>query len=300
MRGRLVLFLAGALGAAYALAACRTSAPEAAVADDASWTYVGDGACQQCHADLATSYARTGMGRSVSRFDPATAPEQFDAAGAGSVVCADDGYCYQAFVRGDTLFQRETRPDTPGYERVQAASHVVGSGHATRSYLMAAGGDGGAYLTEMPLTWYVEREIWALSPGYEQTNERFDRPITLDCLTCHDARPGHAPSQNFYTEVPLGISCERCHGPGSAHVAAFEAGGEPADPKIVNPARLSTDRQLDVCQQCHLTGETVYASVRMRRRTGPVGPWRRTGASSSRRRPSTIRPPSASPATPSG
>ena len=249
---------------AYGLSACRSSGEPAALAD-AGWTYVGDGACQQCHADLAASYARTGMGRSVSLFDPATAPEAFGPDGAGPTVCADDGYCYQPFVRGDTLFQRETRPDTPGWERVHAASHVVGSGHATRSYLMAAGGDGGdgaasgAYLTEMPLTWYVERAFWDLSPGYTQTNQRFDRPITLDCLTCHDARPGHEPSQNFFTDVPLGISCERCHGPGSAHVAAFEAGGEPSDTRIVNPARLDVDRQLDVCQQCHLTGETVYA-----------------------------------------
>lgn len=256
----LILALAaGGVAAAYGLAACQTALPEAARADDA-WTYVGDAACTQCHEDIAATYAQTGMGRSVTRFDPEAAPERFDAAGEGPVVCADDGYCYQPLVRGDTLFQRETRPDMPGYERVHAASHVVGSGNATRSYFMEAGAsEAGAYLTEMPLTWYVERAIWDLSPGYQQTNSRFDRPITLDCLTCHNDRPGHATSQNFYTDVPLGISCERCHGPGSAHVAAFEAGGEPTETRIVNPADLSAARQLDVCQQCHLTGETVYA-----------------------------------------
>ncbi len=261
MRARLVLLLALAVpAAAYGLSACRTAAPEAAA--DAGWAYVGDGACQQCHADLAASYAQTGMGRSLSRFDPASAPERFGPDGAGPVVCAGDGYCYQPLVRGDTLFQRETRPDAPGYQQVHAVDYVVGSGNATRSYLMgASGGDAahGEYLTEMPLTWYVERQIWDLSPGYKEGNFRFDRPITQDCLTCHDARPAHETSQNFFTDVPLGISCERCHGPGSAHVAAFEAGGSPSDTQIVNPASLATDLQLDVCQQCHLTGETVYA-----------------------------------------
>lgn len=263
MTGRLILPLAlAALASAYALSACRTSAPE--VADDAGWTYVGDGACQQCHADLAVSYAQTGMGRSLSLFDPATAPERFGPDGRSPVVCASDGYCYQAFVRGDTLFQRETRPDMPDYERVEAVDYVVGSGNATRSYLLAAGGASGEgphgeYLTEMPLTWYVEREIWDLSPSYEVVNARFDRPINLECLTCHDARPAHEESQNFYTDVPLGISCERCHGPGSAHVSAYEGGGEPTDPRIVNPARLAPDLQLDVCQQCHLTGTSVFA-----------------------------------------
>ncbi|MGB3544849.1 MAG: cytochrome c3 family protein, partial [Rubrivirga sp.] len=257
-------FLLAAVGAAYGLAACGDTPP--VVLEDDAWTYVGDASCQQCHADLATSYAQTGMGRSVSLFDLEAAPEAFGPDGTGPTVCAADGYCYQPFVRGDTLYQRETRPDTPGWERTHAASHVIGSGHATRSYLMEAGGPledeadlEGSYLTEMPLTWYVDREIWDLSPGYSQINQRFDRPITLDCLTCHNGRPGHDTSQNFFTDVPLGITCERCHGPGSAHVSAFEAGGAPSSTRIVNPANLPTDLQLDVCQQCHLTGETVYA-----------------------------------------
>ncbi len=258
---------AAAIGTVAGIAACGPPAPGQAA--DAAWTTVGDAACASCHADIAATYARSGMGRAVSRFTLADAPERFDASGRSPTVCAPDdghpggGYCYEAFVRGDTLFQRETHPAEPGFERVYAASHVVGSGNATRSYLMTAGqtndgSAGGGFVTEMPLTWYVERELWDLSPGYTAGNQRFERPITHECLTCHDAAPGHETSQNFYTDIPLGISCERCHGPGSAHVAAFEAGGDPAETLIVNPANLSTALQLDVCQQCHLTGETVF------------------------------------------
>ena len=230
-------------------------------------TFVGDEACANCHANIYTSYHETGMGRSVSRFDPATAPEQFNAAGRSPEVCHDaSGYCYVAFVRGDTLFQREFRRDDPEYERTYAASHVVGSGNATRSYFMVAKApddppDAG-YYTEMPLTWYVERGLWDLSPGYEQTNSRFERPIVPECMTCHNGLSEfEAGSQNFYIEVPLGITCERCHGPASEHVETQLAGGgvegEP-DPTIVNPARLDAGRQLAVCQQCHLTGITVF------------------------------------------
>ena len=253
--------LALSLGTAYALAACGGGASGAEALASESWTYVGDEACASCHADLYTDYHRTGMGRSVSVFDPETSPEQFGARGESPQVCADDGYCYVAFVRGDTLFQRETRPDTPGYERTVAASHVVGSGNATRSYLMSVGDadSTAAYVTEMPLTWYVDREIWDLSPGYDQGNQRFERPVNLECITCHDTAPEHATSQNAYGEIPLGISCERCHGPGSAHVEAFDAGGTPEDPLIVNPAKLSAELELDVCQQCHLTGLSVFA-----------------------------------------
>ncbi|HYE95725.1 MAG TPA: tetratricopeptide repeat protein [Rubricoccaceae bacterium] len=252
------------LSALAGLAACRSDPPAAPAA--AAWTYVGDEACASCHERLYTDYHRTGMGRSVTKFDPDTAPEQFDADGRSPVVCHPaSGYCYQAFVRGDTLYQREFRRDTPAYERVHAVSHVVGSGNATRSYFMTARAiddpEGAGYLTEMPLTWYVERALWDLSPGYSQTNSRFDRPITVECLACHDGPPGYAKgTQNFYTDVPLGITCERCHGPGSAHVEARLEGGEieGADSTIVNPARLSPELQLAVCQQCHLSGTTVF------------------------------------------
>ena len=240
---------------------------EADLAHGGTATFVGDEACANCHADIYTSYHETGMGRSVSRFDPATAPEQFNAAGRSPEVCHEaSGYCYVAFVRGDTLFQREFRRDDPEHERTYAAGHVVGSGNATRSYFMVAGASAGApdagYYTEMPLTWYVERELWDLSPGYEQTNDRFERPVVPECMTCHNGLPEfEAGPQNFYTEVPLGITCERCHGPASEHVENQLAGGgvegEP-DPTIVNPARLDAGRQLAVCQQCHLTGQTVF------------------------------------------
>jgi Tfp pilus assembly protein PilF len=47
-----------------------------------------------------------------------------------------------------------------------------------------------------------------------------------------------------------GVSCERCHGPGAAHVA-----GAPG--AIVNPARLSPERRDAVCMQCHLEGKVA-------------------------------------------
>lgn len=267
---RSIVLALALVGVCCVWAACKTEEEKrntrAAPVEETSWTYVGDEACAQCHGDLYTDYHRTGMGRSVTAFDPETAPEQFGADGRSPEVCEDkSGYCYEAFVRGDTLFQREFRRDGSGYERVYPASHVVGSGNATRSYFMMAGSaetlpDSGGYLTEMPLTWYVERELWDLSPGYDQENNRFERPITLECLACHDANPGHETAQNYFTEVPLGISCERCHGPGSAHVETFLTEAEPAESRIVNPASLSPERRLDVCQQCHLTGTTVFAA----------------------------------------
>ena len=87
------------------VAGCAREASEPEPAAVAEAAYVGDEVCASCHEDLYASYHRTGMGRSVSRFDPATAPEGFDAEGRSPIVENEEsGYFYQAFVRGDTLF----------------------------------------------------------------------------------------------------------------------------------------------------------------------------------------------------
>lgn len=196
------------------------------------------------------------MGRSVSRFDPESAPERFD----DSVVQNPaSGVYYRAVVRGDTLFQQSWRVDSDGRrygDREYPVELVIGSGNATRSYLMNVAG----MYTEMPLTWYVDRQGWDVSPGYEQRDQAFSRPITLECMTCHNALPEHSTfTQNHYRTVPLGISCERCHGPGSRHVDRALAGlVDDSDSTVVNPARLPRDRQLSICQQCHLTGVSVF------------------------------------------
>lgn len=221
---------------------------------------VGDSACASCHEEIVAAFHRTNKHRSISSFEIADAPENL--ADPAVVYNEATNLYYVAFARGDTLFQREFRTDSSGrvvHERVHAAARVVGSGNATRSYLMNVAG----HVTQMPLTWYVERERWDMSPGYEDANDRFGRRISVACMSCHNAVPEHTPgTQNHYTTIPDGIGCERCHGAGKAHVDARSSSSAPTpdapDSTIVNPARLSRGAQLAVCQQCHLAGITLF------------------------------------------
>ncbi|MEM1095866.1 MAG: tetratricopeptide repeat protein [Bacteroidota bacterium] len=245
----------------FALAACTPASPPPPVAQAVTpATFVGDEVCASCHGELYESYHKTGMGRSLSAFDASTAPERF--AGVAPIYNARFDLYYEPLLRGDTLVQREFRLDDSGtvvYERVHAADWVIGSGNATRSYLMNVNG----HVTQMPLTWYVERERWDMSPAYEQINFRFSRPIAGECMNCHNGPSPITPeTTTHYDEVANGITCERCHGPASDHVAYRLDGFEPPegepDPHIVNSAYLDRDQQLAVCQQCHLTGTTVF------------------------------------------
>jgi tetratricopeptide (TPR) repeat protein len=244
----------------------------------ASRDYVGDAACAACHAEIADAYGRSKKGRSLVAFTAHEGPERFDAA---AVVDTASGLRYEAILRDGRLVQRETRRDPEGrllHELEFAADLVIGSGNQTRSYLLIRDGR----VTQMPLTWYSQRERWDLSPGYHEANDRFSRMITVECLNCHGDVTVRTPyTQNHFERVPEAISCERCHGPGSAHVdarsgvegreaggvevegagdAGVRDGGAPGagDPTIVNPTRLDRDGELSVCAQCHMAGIMSY------------------------------------------
>jgi predicted CXXCH cytochrome family protein len=89
------------------------------------------------------------------------------------------------------------------------------------------------------------------------------RVAEAKCNGCHTT--GFEFVQDKETKVwkgvgkgELGIACEKCHGPGSKHVAEAEsakASGKPLDPAastIVHPLKdLNALQQTEVCGQCH-------------------------------------------------
>ncbi|MFM8433165.1 MAG: cytochrome c3 family protein [Bacteroidota bacterium] len=163
---------------------------------------------------------------------------------------------------GSDLFFDEMRlngRDTV-FLRSEQIDYIVGSGQHTNSHLTAFNG----YLYQAPLTYYTQEGRWDLPPGFEGGhNSRFNREIELECMSCHNAYPALiVGSENKYSVVPSGIDCERCHGPGSRHVALKSKGelidtSSQIDYSIVNPAKLPIDLQLDICQRCHIQGNSV-------------------------------------------
>ena len=88
------------------------------------------------------------------------------------------------------------------------------------------------------------------------------RAIHYECMFCHNAYPRisegnqEAGAESQYLQpIPEGIDCQRCHGPGQRHIAAVgkpDARAEEIRATIVNPARLTPEREMEVCMQCHL------------------------------------------------
>jgi tetratricopeptide (TPR) repeat protein len=117
-----------------------------------------------------------------------------------------------------------------------------------------------------------------MSPGFDDPHPQTRRFVSYECVFCHDAIPkipaGHdAPGSDpvFAGDLPEGIDCQRCHGPGSRHIGlAHTAGAKIADIRagILNPARLTPALRMDLCMQCHLeptSGEIVSLIRRFNR-----------------------------------
>jgi Tfp pilus assembly protein PilF len=216
--------------------------------------YVGAAACATCHEELFASYQSHGMAQSLYPLTPETAVEDFSGV---TLHHEASGFTYTVYARDSAFYQEEYRLDATGrktHRLVRRMDLVVGSGTAARTYLTREGDR----LYELPLTWYTQGERWDFSPGYREANSRFSRSIPTRCMACHNGFSEPVPYvEGAYASLSEGIGCERCHGPGALHVDARLADPEPADSidhTIINPTHLSLERQLDVCQQCHLNG----------------------------------------------
>lgn len=226
-----------------------SSLPFKNLGDDVA--FVGDDACFSCHEDEYRGFKRHGMANALYTLTSDNEIENFD----DSVVYdTTSGYYYRAYKEDGRYFQEEFRLDENGtrtHSQIREMQTVMGSGISARSYFLQNNG----WFYELPISWYTQADTWDFSPGYRKGNKRFDRKITTRCLVCHDAYPDAVPfTDGKFNHIPLGITCERCHGPGELHVDERLAIPEPdsIDFTIVNPAHLSLPRKLDVCQQCHL------------------------------------------------
>jgi tetratricopeptide (TPR) repeat protein len=162
---------------------------------------------------------------------------------------------YRMEIRGAEYFQSQYQIGFDGKQTnivEKRIDYIVGSGNHSRTYLHRTAQN---TLIELPLAWYAEKGgYWAMNPGYDKPDhEGFRRRIQYDCMFCHNSYPDVSATAPFSTEavfpprLPEGIDCQRCHGPGRAHVESTQKRGN-----IVNPAKLSPERQAEVCMQCHL------------------------------------------------
>jgi predicted CXXCH cytochrome family protein len=198
--------------------------------------YVGSQSCQSCHRDIYDRWKQTRMANVVR--DPHQHPDAIvpDLNKADPLV---------TFTRDDIAF-------------------VYGSRWKQR-YFKKVGDD----YYPLPAQWDFTHQRWApyfvkngtdwWAPLYPPDN--MQRPTGPLCDGCHSV--GYDIATRKVAEWNVG--CERCHGPGSEHVARQGHGG------IINPAKLDYVQANDVCIQCHSQGRPPNNPIAGKNYDWPVG-----------------------------
>ncbi|MBZ5652866.1 MAG: hypothetical protein LAO18_20550 [Acidobacteriia bacterium] len=167
-------------------------------------------------------------------------------------VHSRSGVHYRIDASGNRVWLNFERPADPTVRGKRELLYYIGSGRRGLSYFFAQNG----FLFESPINWYSRAQRWDMAPAYQNATEiPLNLPAVASCLCCHVSgmRTPIKGTDNLYPVPPFlhaGVSCERCHGAGAAHIAG-------AAGAIVNPARLSPDRRDAICMQCHLEGKVA-------------------------------------------
>jgi predicted CXXCH cytochrome family protein len=212
----------------------REQAEERATA--ASAHYVGSAACQKCHAEIYERWKSTPMANVVR--DPREHPDAIIPNLATNNVSAKFTKDQVAYVYGSIWKQRYFTKIGDDYFPEPAQWDVTNK--AWKPYFVPKGGD-----------WW--------EPFYPPDNMK--RPTGPTCDGCHSV------DYNIHTKqvAEWNVGCERCHGPGSAHVEHGTRGN------ILNPARMDYINASDSCIQCHSQGRPVSNPIEGKYYDWPVG-----------------------------
>lgn len=224
--------------------------------------HAGDAACKACHSKQSESYQHTAH-HLTSQLPTASSLLGSFRSGANSVTIVDlaqsaePGLAFVMESRTEGWFEMARSVwNSDAYQRAERIDVITGSGMRGQTYLNWQGDR----LFELPISYWSDGHRWINSPGYIDGTADFSRPVNPACLECHATyirALSSNPGTNRYDRESLvvGIACESCHGPGADHVrremARSTEGKDASGTGILNPAKFSRDRQVDLCAECH-------------------------------------------------
>jgi len=197
--------------------------------------YVGSQACESCHADIYQRWKKTPMANIVR--DPREHPEAIIPDLATNKV-SPFTLNQVALVYGSIWKQRYFTKVGNDYYPLDAQWEIA-SRHWSK------------YSVPITADWWAK--------FYPPDN--MHRPTGPTCDGCHSV------GYDIHTKqvAEWNVGCERCHGPGSSHVAA------PSAANIINPAHMNSIAATDTCIQCHSQGRPLTNPIEGKYYDWPVG-----------------------------
>jgi hypothetical protein len=219
----------------------------AAPGQQAPRSYAGNDACRACHTEIVEKYSKTA--HKLASQGP-SAESILGSFAENENILKTSNPLLQFRMESKPGGFYETAVSGGVSEHTERIDIVVGSGRVGQTYLYWKGD----LLFQLPVSYWTDLGSWVNSPGYRDGTAKFERPVVPRCLECHltyatPVSPLASANEYHPGTLVLGISCERCHGPAAEHVESM-ARKNPGT-SMLRLAKLSRERQIDVCAQCH-------------------------------------------------
>ncbi|MCC9602612.1 C cytochrome precursor [Stieleria sp. JC731] len=208
--------------------------------------FLGAEACRSCHESIYDSFVETAHFRTSRSATPDNIAGSFSD-DANKLKTHSPDVSFEMFRREDKSFQRVHFFDWMFEVPIDI---TVGSNLLGESYLYWHGDK----LYQLHASYLTAPNEWANSPGFVDGDASFARDIHTACLECHATYVDARQDDSHFTPstLILGVSCERCHGPGKSHVLFHQENPESNEAHAITvPSDLSRQQQMQVCGQCH-------------------------------------------------
>ena len=235
-------------------AGCHTKGPavkepgSAAVpAVSAAPEFVGNAACAECHQ---SEFKKHEHSRHANTLRPFTRGRLGDLAPAAGMIPKS---LYLLTAHGDSFGF--------GVANTESADNPIplafGSGKTGMTFVTVLNS---STVAEVRVSYLPHQKVWFVTPGQEDAQRDSLGKMRVDdkarrCISCHTVyREGQPlmPEETF-----MGVGCESCHGPASAHVAAERSSRQNSDHKIESLRNIGGSRMNDLCGKCHRTLKEV-------------------------------------------
>jgi tetratricopeptide (TPR) repeat protein len=212
--------------------------------------YLGPQSCAPCHAERYAEFTTTSHFRACRKPDDGPMPTGFEP-GRNRFQSSDGELQFEMTRSGREFYQNVQKFGSSEPRTTHRVDLVYGANKADEVFFSWRDDR----INEMMAVWLHPLNCWAHTSYDRNGSGSFARETTPRCLECHNTWIAHVPGTiNEYKPegAVLGVSCERCHGPGREHVefhrlhAAAKKGHA-----IGHPGRLDRERRIEVCTQCH-------------------------------------------------
>ncbi len=178
--------------------------------------YIGAEACAECHKDRYETFRETAHYRISTRALSTSILGNF-APGENALGTRSENLRFEMTQEGDD-FNQTAYTRAPGGERLRKEKFdfVLGLGKLGQKYIYWDKNR----LYQLPISYLTATDKWINSPGYRDGVANFSQPIAprwLECQTTYFEVDFYTTNVYKRGEHILGISCGRCHGPGSKH-----------------------------------------------------------------------------------